>query len=313
MKSIDDVHIRRLDLTLLIVFETLLQTRNMSATAIEIGLTQSAVSHAVARLRSVFDDPLFVRKGAGVEPTPRARLLGPPLSEALAGLRDAIRIGQRFDPGVASRQFAVAAPDTVIAELSASVLNALGHAAPHCRVMFRVMGRVDAAEAVVAGEVDLALGAFEHPPEATIAKPIRREAFRIVSRRGHPAIPGALHLDAYCALDHLLVSSERNAHGAVDAALAGLGRRRRIAAVMPQMLLAFAAVSRSDAIFTAPLSACAYAASVYPLAIHQPPLAMADIELALLRRRDGMSDPALAWLAELVAAPLTQSGGEAMS
>ena len=63
MDSIDNAHIRRLDLTLLVVFEMLLKKRNMSAVAAEMGLTQSAVSHAVGRLRSVFDDPLFVRKG----------------------------------------------------------------------------------------------------------------------------------------------------------------------------------------------------------------------------------------------------------
>ena len=311
MTSIDDIHIRRLDPTVLIVFETLLKTRNMSATAVEMGLTQSAVSHAVARLRSVFGDPLFVRKGAGIEPTPRAHVLGAPLSEALMALRDAVRIGRQFDPAVASRHFAVAAPDTVIAEMSASLLEALGRDAPHCHVMFRVMGGADAADAVVAGDVDLALGVFERPPEMTVATPIRSETYRVVSRAGHAAIAGKLELDVYCALDHLLVSSERHPRGAVDAALAKLGRGRRIAAVMPQMLLAFAAVSRSQVIFTAPRSACAYAASIFPLTIHEPPMAMADLDLALLRRRDAISDPALAWLAALVAAPLSRGDDEA--
>ena len=77
MNSSDDIDIRRLDLTLLILFERLLKTRNMSRTAASMGLTQSAVSHGVGRLRSVFGDALFVRKGAGVEPTPRALLTSP--------------------------------------------------------------------------------------------------------------------------------------------------------------------------------------------------------------------------------------------
>ena len=94
MDSIDNAHIRRLDLTLLVVFEMLLKKRNMSAVAAEMGLTQSAVSHAVGRLRSVFDDPLFVRKGAGVEPTARARLLGPFFFQAEDGIRDAVQLGQ---------------------------------------------------------------------------------------------------------------------------------------------------------------------------------------------------------------------------
>src|ERR1700733_7729061 len=102
MNAIDDIHIRRLDLTLLIVFERLLKVRSMSAVAVEMGLTQSAISHAVGRLRSVFDDPLFLRKGARVAPTARALLLGPPLAEALAGIRDAAQIGRRFEPATAA-------------------------------------------------------------------------------------------------------------------------------------------------------------------------------------------------------------------
>lgn len=308
MTSIDDIHIRRLDLTLLIVFERLLRTPNMSAVASEMGLTQSAISHAVARLRSVFDDPLFVRKGAGVEPTIRARLLGPRLAEAMVALRDALRIGRAFEPGAAARQFAIAAPDTVIAELAPSVLEALAKTAPHCRVLFRVMGRVGAAAAVVAGDVDFALGAFEQPPEQAIAKPMRHEVYRVVWRRGHPRIAGPLDLDAYCALDHLLVAGERNARGAVDVVLDGLGRRRRIAAVMTQMMVAFAAVSRSDAIFTAPLSAANYAASLYPLVVDQPPIAIPGFDLSLLRHRDGAGDPAISWLGDIVAAALSRSG-----
>src|ERR1700719_4051152 len=137
MNSISDIHIRRLDMTLLIVFEELLERRNMSAVAAQMGLTQSAVSHAVGRLRSVFDDPLFVRKGAGVQPTARAQLLGPPLAEALTGIRDAVQIGRHFDPGTATRQFTVAAPETVVAKIAQVILAELAQTAPHCQIMFR--------------------------------------------------------------------------------------------------------------------------------------------------------------------------------
>jgi DNA-binding transcriptional LysR family regulator len=304
MNSIDDIHIRRLDLTLLIVFERLLEQRNMSAVAAGMGLTQSAVSHAVARLRSFFDDPLFVRKGAGVEPTPRALLLGPPLGEALAGIRDAALIGRRFDPATATRQFAIAAPDVLVATLAASVLARLAETAPRCQIVFRAFSRDSAAAAIAAGEADLAVGVFLDPPKDTIGEKIGFETFRVAARRDHPAIPGALDLDAYCALDHLLVSHDRAARGMIDVALAKLGRRRRIIALMPQLLLAFASVSQSAAILTAPLRACRYAATLFPIALHRPPLDVPGFELTLLRHRDGLADPAIAWLAELVTAAL---------
>ena len=307
MESIDNIHIRRLDLTLLIVFEMLLKKRNMSAVAAEMGLTQSAVSHAVGRLRSVFDDPLFVRRGAGVEPTARARLLGPPLAEALTGIRDVVQIGRHFDPGTATRQFTVAAPDTVVAKIAQVVLAELARIAPRCQIMFRTFSHESAAAAVVAGDVDLAVGVFLDSPKRTVGRPVAYETFRVVSRCDHPRITGTLDLDTYCSLDHILVSHDRDARGTIDMVLGGLDRRRRITAVMPQMLLAFAAASQSEAIITAPLSACLYAASLFPLTLHEPPLAIPSFELTLLRHRDGLADPAITWLARLVTAAFSNA------
>ena len=306
MDTIDNAHIRRLDLTLLVVFEMLLKKRNMSAVAAELGLTQSAVSHAVGRLRSVFDDPLFVRKGAGVEPTARAQLLGPPLADALVRIRDAVQIGRHFDPGTAARQFTVAAPDTVVARIAQVILAELAQTAPHCQIMFRTFSHQSAAVAVVAGDVDLALGVFGDVPEETVSRPVAHETFRVASTRDHPRISGTLDLDTYCSLDHILVSHDRDARGTIDTVLGGLDRRRRITAVMPQMLLALAAASQSEAIITAPLSACLYAASLFPMALYEPPLAIPGFELTLLRHRDGLTDPAIVWLTKLVTAAFSR-------
>lgn len=304
MNSIDDIHIRRLNLTLLIVFEKLLKSRSMTATAAEMGLTQSAVSHAVGRLRTIFDDPLFLRKGAGVAPTARAMTLGAPLGEALATLRGAAMIGRSFDPASAARRFAIAAPDTIVATLAQSALSVLAKSAPHCQIQFRAFSHDSAMASVVDGQADIAIGVFPNPPKETIGVRVAFETFRVAARSDHPRIDGALDLDLYCALDHLLASHERDARGAVDDALAGLGRRRRIAAIMPQMLIAFAAVSQSDAILTAPLSACRYAASLFPLALYDPPMDIPGFAVTLLRHRDAMADPAVTWLAELATAAL---------
>lgn len=304
MNIIDDINIRRLDLTLLLVFGALLERRNMSAVAAEMGLTQSAVSHAVSRLRLIFEDPLFVRKGSGVEPTARALRLGPPLAEALSGIRHAMQLGRQFDPATATRRFAIAAPEMIVAALSKPVLAELAHAAPQCQVLFRALGHANAAATVAAGDADIAVGVFDDPPKDTIGTSVGHEVFGVASRPGHGRVAGDLDLDLYCALDHILVSHDRDPRGVVDAMLGDLGRQRRIAAVMPQMLLGFAAASQSDAIITAPLSACHYAASLFPLAIHRPPLSIPGFELTLLRHRDARADPAITWLADILTAAL---------
>jgi len=303
----NDVHIRNLDVTLLIVVERLIKKRNMSAVATELGLTQSAISHAVARLRTVFDDPLFVRKGAGVEPTARALRIAPLLGDALSRIRAAATVGRLFDAETATRRFIVVAPDTVAMTIAAPLLNAFAAAAPGCRLMFRVFEPESAAASVVSGEADMAIGHFPDPPPETARTSVARDTFAVASRRDHPQIGGRLDLETYCRLDHLFVSHDPDGRGVVDAALGALGRERRIVSVLPQLLSALATVSQTDSIMTAPSSVCRYAGALFPLALHDPPLALRDIEITILRRRDALADPALNWLAGLIVAALSSS------
>jgi DNA-binding transcriptional LysR family regulator len=300
MATINNAHIRSLDITLLLVFEALLRKRNMSAVAAEMGLTQSAISHAVGRLRIVFDDPLFVRKGAGVEPTARALQIGPILADALSAIRAAAAVGRSFDPATAVRRFTVAAPDTIVMTIAPAILSALGSAAPHCQALFRLFNPHLAATAVANGEADLAIGVFRERPKNTIVTPIMQDGLLVAARRYHPRIGQALDLETYCALDHLLIGHEPEERGLVDTALDGLGRERRVLALMPQLSLALAAASQSDAIVTAPSSACRQAASLFPLALYAPPLALPSLDIGLLRHRDASHDPGLNWLADLI-------------
>jgi DNA-binding transcriptional LysR family regulator len=307
MDSISITHIRRLDLTLLIVFDRLLEMQNMSDVAAELGLTQSAVSHAVARLRSIFDDQLFIRSGAGVEATPQALRLGPHLRAALAEVRGALQIGRSFDPGSASRRFTLAAPDTIIAVLAPTMLRELTRTAPKCQIIFRMLPPDRAAAAVAAGEVDLAVGTVLDPPKNTIGRRLAAETFGVVSMRDHPRIGKKLDLDTYCRLDHLLVSHDREPHGIVDEILGGIGRKRRIAAVMPHLTLAFATASRSEAIITAPRSACSFAATVFAVDLHHPPIEIPGFDLTLLRQESDRHDPAITWLEALTRAAFQSS------
>jgi DNA-binding transcriptional LysR family regulator len=309
MATISNTHIRSLDITLLLVFEALLRKRNMSAVAIEMGLTQSAISHAVNRLRIFFDDPLFVRKGAGVEPTLRALQIGPILADALSAVRTAAAVGRSFDPATAVRRFIVAAPDTIVMTIAPAILATLGATAPHCQAVFRLFNPHLAA-AVANGEADMAIGVFRERPENTVVTPIMQDGLMVAARRNHPRIGKALDLETYCALDHLLVGRGPEERGLVDTALDGLGRERRVLALMPQLSLALAAASQSDAIVTAPSSACRQAVSLFPLALYAPPLALPSLDIGLLRHRDASHDPASNWLANLIVKALAEGPPE---
>ena len=302
----DDAHIRRLDLTLLMVFEGLMRLTTMSAVGAELGLTQSAVSHAVGRLRQIFDDPLFVRRGAGVEPSVRARQLAGPIGEALASVRAALRLGRSFDPATTQRTFTIAALDSVIAAVAPRLLADLASSAPRCQIAFRTFGRADVEAAVVAGDVDLAVGVFPEPPAGTRATHLYREGFRVAARVGHPRLAGGLDLDTYCSLDHMLVSPSGDARGTIDVVLERLGRTRRIISVMPQFLIALQAVSRSDAIVTAPTRLCRDLGPLFDLVLYEPPLQVRGFNVAYLTRTAALDDPAMVWLGSMIRSALAE-------
>jgi len=301
MRTIDDAHIRRLDMTLLLVFEGLIRQGKMGAVGVELGLTQSAVSHAVGRLRTVFGDQLFVRRGAGVVPTRRAVELAEPIGRAIAAVRGALLVGRSFDPASATRMFRVAAFDSVIAALTPRLIADLAANAPGCTVAFRTLGKAESERAVLDGTVDLAVGVHRPALDGTVTRPLLAEGYRVAARRGHPALADGLDLDTYCALGHVLVSPSGDPRGVVDDVLAGIGRTRRVVVVMPQFVSALMAVSRSDAIVTAPARACRRLGELFDLGIHEPPLQLPGFTLGLLTRADFGDDPALAWFGERVA------------
>jgi DNA-binding transcriptional LysR family regulator len=154
MTNFDDAQLRRLDVTLLLVFEEAMASGKLSAAAKRLGLTQSAISHAIGRLREVFKDELFMRTPRGVQPTPRALALRAPLAEALRLIGGAIRPAS-FDPARDERVFRVAASDYETA-LFAPLL--LGGGAGASRFIFRTLVRRGALDALQAGDIDLLLG-----------------------------------------------------------------------------------------------------------------------------------------------------------
>ena len=311
MTDMNDVQLRRLDAGLLLVFERIWRTGNLTRAGEALGLTPSAVSHALSRLRDIFGDPLFLRRAQGVEPTPRAAALREPVQRALAALRGALSEGDAFRPEAIDRLFQIVALDAMIASLAPPLLTVLAREAPKARVAFRSLGRKAEREAVLEGQADLALGVFGPPGPGLVTTPIGVDSFAVVARAGHPGIEGALTLDAWLAYDHIVVSAAGDIVGAVDDALAARGLARRTRYAIPQFLATLATVAASDATATVPLSLANDFARAFKLRIHEPPIELAPFELSILRKRAEAPDPALDWLTDRISeirAATAQSG-----
>jgi DNA-binding transcriptional LysR family regulator len=152
--------IRSVDLNLLVIFDAMARLRNVSRTAEAVGLSQPATSAALARLRTLFGDPLFVRTSAQMEPTPRALELAPAVRRVVQAIESEILLEAGFDPAQADRSFTILTPDIGEVAFLPGVLTRLRQEAPHVRLQTLARPRKAAAEALESGEADLAVGFF---------------------------------------------------------------------------------------------------------------------------------------------------------
>ncbi|MBI1403300.1 MAG: LysR family transcriptional regulator [Porphyrobacter sp.] len=297
MLDIDPAQLRRLDINLLLVFDEIYATGKFTAAAKRLGLTQSAISHAVKRLREIFGDELFVRLPHGVQPTPRAHELRPKLANALALIRDAVS-PPRFDPLSDARVFRIGATDNQIA-LFAGALTARGGG--RIGFEFRPIIRQQALEALQLGEIDLTLGfLWKRHPQCEIVD-LYGETYAVLARAGHPAFgPDGITIEDYVAYEHVLIAPGGGMHGVVDQSLQAQGRVRRVALSVPNPLPAFAALRDSDHLLTLPRRLADQFAPVFGLVIAEPPLAIRPFTVRMGWSRRNDTDPANAWLRDQI-------------
>ena len=228
--------LRSVDLNLLVAFDALYCERSVTGAAARLGLRQPAMSEALARLRRLFDDPLFVRASGAMQPTPKAEAMRPALSEGLDLLRSALGQAIAFAPDSSRRTFTIGSTDYTSAVLLPPLVAILRREAEG--VDLRVVGydKDMVGPMLDRGEMDLALGVFPDPPQGAVKVALFVERFVGVARRDHPALrDGPPGLAAFMALPQALVSVRRDVSGAVDKALKQAGHNRRAVVVTPHM------------------------------------------------------------------------------
>ncbi|MBD3788647.1 MAG: LysR family transcriptional regulator, partial [Sphingomonadales bacterium] len=174
--------LRRLDLTLLLIFLGLVRHRKAVEVAAELGLTQSAISQALKRLRDIFGDELFLRRPHGMEPTATALALEAPVAAAVEALRGALGTARAFDPATATGIVRVAALDAEQAVLIPPLAARLRAEAPGLTLSVLPLGRGAAMEALAEGRADLALGFVWDVPDAIHAMPLYEESFLVAGK-----------------------------------------------------------------------------------------------------------------------------------
>lgn len=296
MSELSTSELRRLDLTLLLVFLGLVRHRKALDVAAELGLTQSAISQSLRRLRDIFQDELFLRRPHGMEPTATALALEAPVAAAVDALRGALGAARSFDPATATGLVRIAAFDAEQAVLIPPLAARLRQRAPGLTLSVLPLGRGAAMEALAEGRADLVLGYVWDLPGAISGVPIYEESFLVV---GCPeTLPHAPHvsLDDYCAADHVLVSPAGDLRGVVDGQLEAMGRSRRVIIGLPAFLPALAAVAASGALATLPAHVAKSFAAGFGLVTAEPPIPVRSFPVSAFWHRRNDTDPRTAWI-----------------
>jgi len=304
------VDLHRIDLNLLVALDALARERSVTKAAERAGVTQSAMSHTLRRLRELFDDPLLVRGRGGMVLTPRAEALAIPLRSGLVSLGRTLAEPQPFEPEHASRTFRIVSPDLFDALVLPTLLQRLAQQAPGVDLAV-VPTAKRLSDSLETGDVDLAIHPVllgPHPfdlgtqvdPELQ-RRTLFRDSFRCFVRNDHPAFSGRrrLTLKAYTRLNHILVSPGGEGPGVVDRILHAQGLERRIALRVPHFATALEVIAQSDLVLTAPssLSQCSTASS---LASHPTPLDLPEHAITMLWHPRFTEDPAHRWLRQLI-------------
>jgi DNA-binding transcriptional LysR family regulator len=259
------------------------------------------MSHSLSRLRELLGDPLLAPLGRGLTPTPRAVQLRAALPAALEHLRRALAVPEPFDPRTSRRVFRVATVDYFELTTLPDVLDYLRKHAPF--VSLEVERFTPAlVPALVLGEVDLALIGGSQPiaPAGLRRAALYQDPFAVIARKDHPAIKRRLDLETYVSLGHVLVSVEGRRDGAVDRALARLGKTRRVALRVPHFISAPLAVRSSDLICTIAGSVAQRAHELFGLRVLAPPIELPAANVVALWSQRHDEDPAQKWFRDLL-------------
>lgn len=293
--AMQDVHLAGIDLNLLVALDALLEERHVTRAARRLGLSQSATSHALARLRELLRDPLLVRSGAVLVPTPRALALAPPVRGILETIRSTLA-GPSFDPASSVRTFVVATSDYFELVVMPLLVRELVRAAPAIDLVVRPAPE-DFVAMLGGGRLDLVIGVSVPPgAESVHRRALFDDGFACVVRAGHPVLRRGLDLDRFAAMGHVFIAPRGTRGGVVDDALAKKRKVRRVAAMVPSFLAAPAIVAESDLVLTMPARLAERLAPAFDLRVLPPPLALPRFTVSAYWHERAHHDPAHAWL-----------------
>jgi len=299
------MNLRQFDLNLLIIFEALLSERHVSRAADKVFLSQSAMSHALNRLREQLNDPILVRTESGLQPTPRALAMAPKVRNALQLLQQSLAPTDDFDATESNRTFTIACTDYFEAVIFPDLLNYLLEKAPNITVEIEMISEDTLSARLSNGEVDLVMGldAQQSLPSHLISTPWLKESQVCLVARHHPEIRNSLTLRQFLKYQHVVftdVNSGKNTNtqDTVDNWLTNKNSKREYMARTVNYMAAARIVEKSQAVMTLPLHMAQLFSQMLNLKIVTPPKGIPPLHMTMVHHPLYSEEPSVQWLAK---------------
>ena len=303
------MHLSQVDLNLFVVLEAIYREGNITRAGLQLNLTQPAISHALKRLRDLLQDPLFVRQGPHMVPTPFTRNMIEQVRQALQILEVNLSQSRNFVPEHTRRNFHLSLWEYAETLILPPLLRRLTHAAPGMSITTSRVKRRDLETELASGSVDLAIDIPMTMSDRIRHKWLLNETFVVISRPGHPTIADNLDLDTYLQQRHIQVSSRRQGPSLIDVELSRRGLRRQVFLRSQHTFAACMVVSKTDMLLTLPERHAQLLNPGLMNQVHLFPLRAPRLEAHLYWHESVENDPANRWLREEIEKILASAPG----
>lgn len=294
------MELKDIDLNLLVVFNQLLIDRRVSKVATSLGLSQPGVSNALARLRKLTDDPLFLRTPKGMEPTPFAQQLAEPTARALQVIHAAINQRASFDPATSTRAFTVGMTDIGEIYFLPKLMKELSRVAPGVSLSTVRNAAVNLQDEMEAGHVSLAIGLLPQLRAGYFQRRLFKQHYVCMFRRGHALDKRSISLGEFSAADHVVVISEGTGHGQADELLRRRNIARKVVLTVPHYVAVGHILHDSDLVATVPERLAQALVEPFGLSYVRNPAKLPEIAISLFWHGRYHKDPAITWLRSLI-------------
>lgn len=295
------MHNEKLDLNLLAVFDSLLREQSVTRAGEQLGLSQSAMSHAVNRLRAFFDDPLFVKTGQGMLPTPKSEGLAPTVQDLMATIRARVLSQTLFDPAVARRAFTLCMTDMGELVFLPPLIKRLRKRAPHCTLRSRQAPIPQIEPLLASGEVDLVLGSLRAAPPGLFQQQLFMHQFVTLVSVKNAEVGDRLTLEQFQRMPQIVVTMAGRSSEAYDSAIEEQGIKRKIYLSTPHFLVVPLLIDQHpDLIATVPQKLGDVFAGYGSVKVLPLPMPLPSFALRQHWHPRFHQDPAIVWLRELV-------------